>query len=261
MLRRLLTLTVLAALIFATAEARTGDPTTDLLLEKGEMAAKGMKVPVNDFSESGKKKAQETANQFYAVEASGRFRAEANGIDPTGGQPIDWEEVSDPVASRRGAPLLSSERLYVFVSSSVPFDALRRIAADLDRLKDPNVFMVIRGFVGGAGKIGPTAAFVGKILAVDPREPMGKFLAINIVVDPLLFRRYEIGRVPALAYVQNVQGQLEGESEGIEEKVAAGDAWIVYGDASIPYIVELLARESGSPSLKNALTQLKPSRY
>lgn len=260
MLRRLLTLTVLAALIFATAEARTGDQATDFLLEKGEVAAKGMKVPVNDFSESGKKKAQETADQFYADEASGRFRAEANGIDPTGGQPID-SEVSDLVARRQGAPLLSSERLYVFVSSSVPLDALRRIATDLDRLKDPNVFMVIRGFVGGAGKIGPTAAFVGKILAVDLREPMGKSLAINIVVDPLLFRRYEIGRVPALAYVQNVQGQLAGESEGIEEKVAAGDAWIVYGDASIPYSVELLARESGSPSLRKALTQLKPSRY
>jgi hypothetical protein len=49
-------------------------------------------------------------------------------------------------------------------------------------------------------------------------------------------------------------------SEGIEENADSGDAWIVYGDASIPYAIDLLRKETDIPSLERLSIALKPHR-
>jgi hypothetical protein len=97
--------------------------------------------------------------------------------------------------------------------------------------------MVLRGFVGGARKIGPTAAFIADVLKADadcdPGRELCAMVDVSFIVDPLLFRRAGIGQVPAL-------GWLRGEKE---------ESLVVCGDAQIGYLLEYLERESGELEL------------
>jgi type-F conjugative transfer system pilin assembly protein TrbC len=262
MLRRLFILTIVASLSVASTEAQNYTPAVDSLLQKAEKDAA----------------AEKTASRFLGDESMGRFDAERTRIAPLlspsekgkdGGAATNEDDSSwkDDASVTNGQTriLQSAERLYVFVSSSIPLVALRAMATDLARLKDPNVVIVLRGFVEGAKLIGPTSTLVAKIITDDPDcLTSGKsdcsMKPINIVIDPLLFRRYGIGRVPAVAFVQNVMVKNTEASEGIEENADSGDAWIVYGDASIPYAIELLRRETDIPSLERLSIALKQRR-
>ncbi|ORJ57503.1 type-F conjugative transfer system pilin assembly protein TrbC [Geothermobacter hydrogeniphilus] len=121
--------------------------------------------------------------------------------------------------------------VYVFVSSSVPLQTLRNYAADMAALEGYAPVMVFRGFVGGAGKIGPTANLVGEILKVDPGCDLSAGACdawpVSVTVDPEKFRKFGIDRVPAIALD-------EGDGK---------DPLTVYGDASLPYALGLIARE------------------
>lgn len=261
MLRRLFVLTIVTVFSVAPTMADNYSPAIDRLLQKAE----------RDTS------ADKTARRFYNDESTNRFEAERSRIAPLlspselgNGDGASSNERNSPqeMASESNGPtriLQSSERLYVFVSSSIPLVALRAMAKDLSRLNDPNVVIVLRGFVGGAKLIGPTSTLVAKIIVDDPDcLASGKadcaMKPINIEIDPLLFRRYGIERVPAIAFVQNVMVKNAEASEGIKENADSGDAWIVYGDASFPYSIELLRRETDIPSLQRLLNALEPQR-
>ena len=260
MLRRLFILTIVAVFSVGPTVAQNSSPAIDRLLQKAEKDAA----------------ADKTARRFHDDESSGRFDAERSRIAPLlsnsdgncGGEATSAVDPFREYAAGNNGPtriLQSSERLYVFVSSSIPLVALRAMSTDLARLKDPNVVIVLRGFVGGAKLIGPTSMLVAKIIADDP-DCLASGRAdcamkpINIEIDPLLFRRYGIERVPAIAFVQNVMVRNTEASEGIAENADSGDAWIVYGDASIPYSIELLRRETDIPSLERLSSALKPQR-
>lgn len=261
MLRRLFILTIVAVFSVGPTAAQNSSPAIDRLLQKAEKDSA----------------ADKTARRFHDDESSGRFDAERSRIAPllsksdngdVGGEATSEADSSREDTSANNGPtriLQSSERLYVFVSSSIPLVALRAMATDLARLKDPNVVIVLRGFVGGAKLIGPTSTLVAKIIADDPDcLASGKadcaMKPINIEIDPLLFRRYGIGRVPAIAFVRNVMVRNTEASEGIMENADSGDAWIVYGDASIRYSIELLRRETDIPSLQRLSNALEPHR-
>lgn len=261
MLYRLLTLILLGSLTSSPTEAQDFSPAVGSLLQKAneEISAK------------------ETALRFYADESAGRFDIEPSRIAPLllpteiikrGSPPMSRD---DPLqknavdANEQPQILQSSERLYIFISSSIPLETLRAMAADLARLRDPNIIIVLRGFVGGAKLIAPTSTLVAKIISNNPEcltagNTDCTMKPINIEIDPLLFRRYGIERVPAIAFVQNVTVKNAAASEGIQENSDSGDAWIVYGDASIPYSIELLRRETDIPSLQRLSIALKPQR-
>jgi hypothetical protein len=65
----------------------------------------------------------------------------------------------------------------------------------------------------------------------------------------LLFRRYGIERVPAVVYVRGVSVLDADQSEGRPENAQAGDHFAVYGDAGLPYVLELIQREAKSAGL------------
>lgn len=154
-----------------------------------------------------------------------------------------------------------SERIYVFVSSSMPAETVRRYLADIDRLgPPPNVRVVMRGFVGGMKKIGPTMEYMKKVLArdrdCDPSEAECELFRTGIQIDPALFRRYGIEKVPAVVYASGVDTLQPGMSEGIPEAAQVSSAWIVYGDAALPALLETIRKESGRASLKPVIARL-----
>jgi len=144
-------------------------------------------------------------------------------------------------------------RIYLLVSSSMPLTTLRNYALDLERLHDPRLVMALRGFVGGAGKIGPTAAFIAQVLQVDPdcKPGVNRECALrdfSIQVDPLVFRQFGITQVPAVVY--------EPESGNYHDRTL--EPLIVYGDAGLGYALELLARETGNRELERLAARFEP---
>jgi hypothetical protein len=80
-------------------------------------------------------------------------------------------------------------------------------------------------------------------------------LPANLVVDPLLYRRYAIDRVPAVVFAKGVKAENPGLSEGDIKNTYVTDSYTVYGDASLEYILQVIRRESGTLSLKELLAR------
>jgi type-F conjugative transfer system pilin assembly protein TrbC len=154
--------------------------------------------------------------------------------------------------------LSNSERVYVFVSSAMPLQTVRNYAASVARLGDPNVTLVMRGFVDGMSKIQPTIRFIGSVLqrdpACNPAEGECEMLPAGLAVDPLLFRRYGIDRVPAVIYVRGIKAEDSGLSEGDTKNTAIAESHTVFGDASLEYLIEQIQRETGAQTLTKLLT-------
>jgi hypothetical protein len=71
-----------------------------------------------------------------------------------------------------------------------------------------------------------------------------------LVIDPLLFRRYGIDRVPAVVYARGVMMEDSALSEGDMKNTSSAEHHTVYGDVSLEYLIKQIWRETGSRSLK-----------
>jgi conjugal transfer pilus assembly protein TrbC len=161
----------------------------------------------------------------------------------------------------------ATERLILFISSSMPLSVLRTYVKDIDALNDPNVVMVLKGFVGGMQTVRPTLDFLEQLMVRerDCRLSEGKPCDVydaNIQIDPLLFSRFGIQQVPAVAYVRNVKMIDTRQSMALEGNLSQEiDAVVVYGDASLEYSLERIFDETKSPRIKKAVQTLRGDFY
>lgn len=157
------------------------------------------------------------------------------------------------------SPLLrEDERVYVFISSSVPVETLENYAFSIDRLGIQNVSMVMRGFVGGMKEIGPTVEFVRKIILKDPEcVPDCEAYKVNVVIDPFLFRRYKIEKVPAIVYTKGVRILDYFSSEGLMESANVSDYYILYGDMAFDGALERINATAKARSLDCVVHKLR----
>ena len=114
-------------------------------------------------------------------------------------------------------------------------------------------------------RVKPTIDFAGKILTEDANCDIAKnrcrAYRVNIKIDPLLFRKYGITRVPAAVYAPAVLIMDATLSEGMKGNTKTGDHYTLYGDASLGHILEVFRRESGRRSLAALLEALKGGIY
>lgn len=143
-------------------------------------------------------------------------------------------------AIRGTAILKEDERIYIFVSSSVPKETLRNYARDIDSLGQPRMSIVMRGFVGGMTKVRPTLEFLRGVLFKEENCNSEKCDAYQapILIDPMLFKRYGIEAVPAIVYAKGVTDLTD--SEGVKEEVETKEHYILYGDAVLDGALEIL---------------------
>lgn len=247
MLHRLLALSFLFA-----APALAASPTAEEVQALLERSGR-QEIRLSASPAEGQAAAEELFRLYRSPEYQRTLAAERTRIEKE-----VFGKTSPPPAENRPAEgegrLSPDERIYVFVSASVPMETLRNYAADIAGSGEANVALVLRGFVGGAKRIGPTARFTEQVLRKDPAcDPQGASpcaaRSVPILVDPLLFRRYGIERVPAVVYVRGVSVLDTDQSEGRLENARAGDHFAVYGDAGLPYVLELIQREAKSAGL------------
>ncbi|WP_305045035.1 TrbC family F-type conjugative pilus assembly protein [Geoalkalibacter sp.] len=176
-------------------------------------------------------------------------------------------QAAEARAEEAGAALLAhDERIYLFISSSMPRQTLANYIRVLDKVADPNVTLVLRGLIGGAQRISPTIAFFSTVLAKDPAcDPLAdpakgcEAYRVGLVVDPLLYQRFGVTKVPTLVYARGVDrrgGNPEG-SEGLVEQVALSESWAVSGDEALDRLLERINAEAQSETLGGYVAALR----
>ena len=230
-------------------------PDIEVSLKKAEALGTSINIPTNTSEKKMMEAAERTNVVYQSPEFQGRLKAETERIKQAlFGDAVEqyYPDRDNPVPIQ--GKLGADERIYVFVSSSMPLQTIRNYAASIARYGDPKIMMVLRGFVGGVGKIQPTIDLVGRVVQRNPacnpvKEGECEILPVPFGVDPLLFRRYGIDRVPAVVYARGVKAEDAGLSEGDAKNAAVSEFWSAFGDASLEYIVDQMQRESGSEGL------------
>ena len=154
--------------------------------------------------------------------------------------------------------LTEDERIYVFISSSMPKETLKNYASSIDRLKDSRIIMVLRGCIGGCRKLMPTAHFVQSIVAPSEKEQ----LQVEVQIDPNLFRLHDVGVVPAIVFASGVHLDVDEGSEGnLTHIQSAPSSYAVFGDVSLDYAIEKIDAKVNNPRLKAIVAELRKGWY
>ena len=234
-------------------------------MKNAEEMRKHIVVPRSDKPNHA---AQETARIYQSPEFQEKINREIERLNNTLFSDMlkGQEKLQVSTQSREVKYLLMpDERIYVFISSSMPIATLRNYAADLDRLQDPNITMVMRGFVDGIKLIRPTLEFIQKVLikdpGCDPSSEKCEAYHITINIDPLLFQRYGVNKVPAIVYAKGVNPVDPGLSEGIKDNAPGVAAYMVTGDVSLAYGLDKIYSERSSPQLYNVIRKLRAGFY
>jgi len=149
---------------------------------------------------------------------------------------------------KSGQILADNERLYIFVSSSVPSDVVKAYVRDASLLNSRQVIFVLRGGVNGLKFMRPTVEWIYSVIKKDNCiETRCEVYPVRFQIDPFLFRRFNVERVPAVVYVRNVV-PIAGYSEGLPE-TEIGEAFVSYGDVSLFYHLFVIGKSSNNERL------------
>ncbi len=129
-------------------------------------------------------------------------------------------------------------RVVVALSSSMPEMMLRDYVAQLDGR--PEAVVVLRGFVGGAKAVGPTGKLIELVRRKVIGDPRGGHRAVEVIVDPLVYRNLGIDKVPALAWLPGVQDIKHCDQENYQTAV------VVYGASSVEAALREINRNGGT---------------
>ena len=153
--------------------------------------------------------------------------------------------------------LLPTERVYVFISQSVPLSTLRSYASDIDNSGEENVVMVMRGFVGGMKKMKPTMTFISRIISKDEmcdlvtaKNPKCEVFDAEVIVDPTLFERFGITAVPGVVFADGITTGPDvsyNMSSGNPQAYSISNTYTAYGDMSLSYVMDQVFKSTKNP--------------
>lgn len=246
-------------------EAGTFDITTiPETVEKARKAAETMEVPENTNKESASKKAGELHYYYQSDEFQKKVEAEKDRLKSRifGEKPQQY--YSHAKTGEKGS-LSANERIYIFISSSVPGVTLKNYVKAVSYLKERNIRLVLRGFIGGARHVKPTLTFIKDLIFKDPScNPLrGKCATYNaqVIIDPMLFTRYGINKVPAVVYASSVSVMDDKMSEGLNSNAKVPSHYVLYGDVGLEYAIEKFLTETSSKGLEGLLLSYRKGFY
>jgi len=253
----------ISGLVFA--EDFTADDINDALKRAKDYESK-ISLPELHNPEA-EKAAAHAANSFHSSECQKRIQAETERLKADQFAKVlqDYQQSGKNMTKAKGG-LPVDERIYIFISSSMPAATLRNYVAALDKINDPNISMVLRGFINGMKLFKPTLDFVRSMTAKDASCDLSKEkcnaynAAINI--DPMLFSKYQITFVPAITYVQGVNMLDATMSEGKTDNLTGSqESYTVYGDVSLEYALEQIRKETKAEGVTKVLRRLQGGYY
>lgn len=234
-------------------------------MDKVEGYKQGLEIPENIHKKQGQEEAEKLSKYFYSEEYQKKLRDESAGLKREMFNEALKGYYSDAKPLDISGNLGFNQRIYIFISSSIPIETIRNYVRDVDKIGDRNIVFIMRGFIDGMKYIKPTMNFIAKTILKDTdcnlmREECETY-NVSFEIDPLLFKRYQISSVPAFVYVEHIDVMDIDMSEGEKENVSASNYYTVYGDASLEHIFDVLLKATKSPSIEGLLLTLKKGFY
>ena len=206
-----------------------------------------MTLPANKYTDKGLQAAQKSSDYFHSPEFQEKIQCEKHRLEKDvfadyTRQRKDKQQTEEEQATETGS-LTSTEKVYLFFSSSVPDETMQAYLQVIVNASDPNIIPVMRGWVGGMADTKADVTYFSRILQKDPdcrdsREPC-QHHQVEISLQPALFTKYAITRVPAIVY--------ENEK----------DAYLIQGDAGLDYLLERINREAKSTALTKLIKKMR----
>ena len=221
------------------------------IMEQARKDAEKMTLPINKYTDEGLKAAQETSEVFHSPEFQEKIKCEQQRLerDVFADYIAPWkkkQQTKEEQAGQAGS-LTSTEKVYLFFSSSVPDETTQAYITTIAKAGDPNVIPVMRGWVNGMVDIKSHVAYFSRVLQKDlscrgSSKPCEHY-QVGIKLQPSLFTRYQIIRVPAVVY----------ENEN--------DDYLIQGDAGLDYLLERINREAKSTTLAGLIRKMQGGGY
>ena len=208
------------------------------VVEKARAAATAMALPANRQAAAGAAAARQVMERFTAPGTQARLQGEQAKV----AEALKATQADDPMDQT--SQLATSEHLYLFLSSSMTEDALRRLLAGIARLGDQQVVPVFAGLPHGLGDWPGNTRFFQQVLQAEPtcRDTAANTcqrLQVPLRINPALFRQYAVTAVPTLVYDNGSR------------------TWSVQGEAELVVLLEQMNTAANSPSLGSLVASLR----
>lgn len=173
--------------------------------------------------------------------------------------PMPRDELRRFIEANHTPTRLEGKRLFIFVSSSMPEATLRNYYAVADG--NPGIGFALRGVIGSGRELRPTLEWIRKQVCPDSKS-MTDVRAedcrrVNIDLDPTLFRRFGIKRVPAVVWLAR-----DDDLAMPEDKLRDEDFLTYYGDVGLDYVIgQFLRARPQDVRLKELALSLDRSYY
>lgn len=240
----LLRLTIVLVLSAMPAAADELEYSVRSAMEQARKQAGNMPLPVNKHHDAGLKAAQETARLFNSPEFQENIRCEQQRLK----EEVFSEHTPEPIEQETTtrSRLAENEKVYLFFSSSVPEKTIHNYLVSMEEVEEPNFALLMKGYVPGQ-----RTDYLARITRQDQncvdqlqlqKPVVCERLKIPIRIQPSLFDKFEITRVPTVVYEKNEE------------------AWKITGDAGLDYLLKRINQEAKSPGLKGLITALQRGR-
>ena len=208
------------------------------VVEKARAAATAMALPANSRAAAGEKAARQVMERFASPAVQKRLQGEQARIAGK----MTATRADDP--KDQSSQLLATEHLYLFLSSSMTEDAIRRLLAGIARLGDQQVVPVFAGLPHGLDDWPGNSRFFQRVLQKEPtcRDTAANTcerLQVGLRINPALFRQYTVTAVPALVYDNGRR------------------AWSVQGEAELVVLLERMNTAANTPVLDSLIASLR----
>jgi hypothetical protein len=130
-----------------------GESDISRIMKKAREDAEKINLPVNRYQEDGMKAAEKTSKLFHSPAFQERIQCEQQRLEKEvfADYTKPWKrKIRQTAIEQKGrcGNLAANEKVYLFISSSIPDETVHAYIADLDKAGDPNLSLVMRGFVG-----------------------------------------------------------------------------------------------------------------
>ena len=144
------------------------------------------------------------------------------------------------------------KRIFLLISSSVPFKTLRRYVLTIADNNLP-IQMVLRGLIPGSNNgeyFMPTIKYIESLIKYKGKSG---YYDMHVDIDPLVYTKFNVHRVPALIYVRNYNSQT---FTSLGEQ-----AYAVYGNANLEYELKEIERKAKSNYIRSVLDLFKAKQF
>jgi type-F conjugative transfer system pilin assembly protein TrbC len=227
-----------------------GESDISRIMKKAREDAEKINLPVNRYQEDGMKAAEKTSKLFHSPAFQERIQYEQQQLEKEvfADYTKPWKRKVRQTAIEQKGPidsLAADEKVYLFISSSIPDETVHAYIVNLDKVADPNVSLVMRGLVGGITKVRVKKgqSYFSRIMKKEldcPRTqtPCERY-QVAIRLKPSLFTKYGITRVPAVIYEHDK------------------NSFLIQGDAGLDYLLEKINREAKSTGLTGLIKKMR----